>query len=110
MQKQILVKTPLTENGMNPVFGEDGKQAYTESLLVDNPGEHSARRILEKRNATLPKHLQVIIEDAPDAVIPTAKAATPVTSALDQLKIQAENEKLKAELALLKSKPVKATA
>lgn len=58
MAGQILVKTPLTTNGTDPVFGEDGKRVYTESILGA-----AAKPVLEKRNTTLPTHLKVVIED-----------------------------------------------
>lgn len=56
-QKLIKVKTPLTTNGTDPVM-QDGRQVYSESILVI-----SAKATLEKRNAQLPQHLKVIIED-----------------------------------------------
>lgn len=58
MGKNILVKTPLTSDGMMPVIGMDGRQVYTESILG-----YPAKAILEKRNASLPGPLKVIIED-----------------------------------------------
>lgn len=75
MQKLILVKTPLTVDGNMPMFGADGKRVYSESILTD-----VARKPLEKRNASLPEAIRVIIEDytppaevaetvAPEAVI-----------------------------------------
>ena len=63
MAKQILVKVPLTTNGIDIVFDENDKRTYTESILLDVPGPQGARAILEKRNTTLPKGLQVIITD-----------------------------------------------
>jgi len=58
MQKQILVKTPLTTDGSSPVIGIDGKQVFSESILT-----MIAKPVLEKRNQSLPQHLKVIIED-----------------------------------------------
>lgn len=58
MPNNILVKTPLTTNGTDPVIGSDGRQVYTESILTE-----AAKATLEKRNQTLPQHLKVIIED-----------------------------------------------
>lgn len=108
MQKQILVKTPLTENGRDPVIGDDGRQVYTESILLDTPGKHGARGILEDRNAGLPKSLKMIIEDYTPTGDPSTAPPKPTTiPLLDQLKIQAENESLKAQLEALKAKPTK---
>jgi len=102
MAKQILVKTPLTTNGTDIVFDENDKRTYTESILLDVPGKYGARAILEQRNTTLPVGLRCIISDYVDTEEPATTKAAPVVSALDQLKLQAENEKLKAELDILK--------
>jgi len=58
MQGNILVKTPLTTDGNSPVIGADGRQVFSESILTV-----AAKPVLEKRNASLPQHLKVIIED-----------------------------------------------
>lgn len=107
MAKQILVKTPQLENGVNPLFGPDGKMMYTESILVDNGTQSGARAILEKRNSTLPTHMKVLISDYEEPVKEEVSSvstppAMPVIPLLDQLKLQAENESLKAQLKALK--------
>jgi len=108
MPKQILVKTPLTTNGTDIVFDENDKRTYTESILLDVPGKYGARAILEQRNSTLPQGLKCIITDYVEEVVEGAPAA-PVVSALDQFKLQAENEKLQAEIAELKKSATKKT-
>ena len=83
MQKNILVKTPLTTDGNMPLMGSDGRQVYTESVLTE-----TARPILEKRNQTLPSPLRVLIEDyagavgviAPDDVVETKPVVKPTIS------------------------------
>lgn len=62
MAEYILVKTPLTIDGNMPLFGEDGKRVYSESVLR-NVGNPSAKQSLEKRNTQLPEALRMIIED-----------------------------------------------
>lgn len=68
----IKVKTPLTTNGTDPVFGEDGNRVYTESILGA-----AAKPVLEKRNTTLPTHLKVVIEDYSGPVGVTAPNEVP---------------------------------
>lgn len=75
MAAQIKVLTPLTLNGSHPVMGEDGRQVYTESILMV-----SARKALEKRNEQLPPHLKVKIEDyTPEAKKPAPKPTAVTT-------------------------------
>lgn len=104
MQKQILVKTPLTTNGQDVVFDENDKRTYTESILLDSPGKYGARAILEHRNSTLPPALKMIISDYVEESVPIAMVQPPVpqVSMLDQLKAQAETERMKAENEALK--------
>lgn len=58
LERQILVKTPVTTNGTNPLIGEDGRMVYRETILAA-----TARPHLEKLNNTLPKQLQHVISD-----------------------------------------------
>jgi hypothetical protein len=109
MAKQILVKTPLTSDGSNIIFDENDKRTYTESILLDVPGKYGARAILEQRNTTLPPGLRCIITDYVEETVASVVPA-PVISALDQLKLKAENEKLQAEIDALKSKKTVANA
>ncbi len=77
MANQILVKSPLTTNGNNPVIGKDGKMIYTESVLMA-----SARATLEKQNTFLPEHLRKIIEDyTPPAETVSKPTTKPVANA-----------------------------
>jgi hypothetical protein len=55
---QILVKSPVTSNGRDPIMGEDGKITYRETIL-----EAGAKPVFEKINAKLPTHLKHIISD-----------------------------------------------
>ncbi len=55
---QILVKTPVTSNGRDPIMGADGKIMYKETIL-----EAAAQKVIEKRNLKKPTHLKAIIED-----------------------------------------------
>lgn len=62
----LLVKKPITSNGVNPVM-EGGKIIYRESIV-----QLTARKDLEKINSKLPDHLKMIIEvveDEPKAKI-----------------------------------------
>lgn len=63
MEKQIRVRTPLTENGTMPLIGSDGRQVFTENIL-----NASARKGLEKLNEKLPQALKSIIEDIDEQV------------------------------------------
>ena len=55
---QILVKTPVTSNGRDPIMGSDGRIQYKETIVMAG-----ARGNFEKINAKLPTHLKMIIED-----------------------------------------------
>lgn len=57
-EKQILVKSPVTTNGTNPLIGDDGRVVFRETLLAD-----SARSHLERLNKTLPDNLKHKISD-----------------------------------------------
>lgn len=61
---EILVKSPLTTNGRDPLYGEDGKPMFREDILNAN-----AKSALERINAKKPKHLQAIITDIKPAEI-----------------------------------------
>ena len=49
---QILVQTPVTSNGRDPVLDAEDKIIYKETIL-----ESAAQPILEKQNLKLPTHL-----------------------------------------------------
>jgi len=53
----VLIKTPITTNGRDPLMGADGKMKYKESIVTDLAG-----KLIEKANAKLPAHLKKIIE------------------------------------------------
>lgn len=55
---EILVKTPMTTDGVNVVLGADGRIRYTESILGI-----AAKPILEKMNNQKQQALKMIIED-----------------------------------------------
>lgn len=57
---RILVKTPVTYNGRDPIM-EGGQQVYKETIL-----EAAAGPILEKINTKLPPHLKKIITPIKD--------------------------------------------
>lgn len=52
----VLVKTPITINGRDPLMGADGKIQYKESVVTELAG-----KLIEKSNAKLPVHLKKII-------------------------------------------------
>ncbi len=61
---QILVKTPVTSNGRDPIMDEDGKQIFKETIL-----DAAAQSIIEKQNLKLPTHLKKKISPyKPEAV------------------------------------------
>lgn len=71
---KILVKSPITSNGRDPILSEDGKMVYKETILSAN-----ARPVLEKINSKLPTHLKKVISDiAPTAAIVENIEAPPV--------------------------------
>ena len=53
---QILVKSPVTSNGSNPLLDSNGQIIYKETILEDK-----AAPILEKINEKLPQHLRKTI-------------------------------------------------
>lgn len=88
---EILVKTPLTTNGRDPLIGEDGKVQYREDILMDNGASNptSTKFRINKSNATLPAHLQKIVTDYK----PEPVAAKPVNYGVWGLKkLQGELE------------------
>ena len=70
---QILIKSPITSNGRDPIMGSDGRIQYKETIVMAG-----ARANFEKINAKLPTHLKMIIEDytpdAPAKEVPQADA------------------------------------
>jgi hypothetical protein len=67
---EILVKTPITTNGRDPLIGADGKLVYKETIL-----NASAKATLERINTKLPGSLKKIITDVkPEAVNPAKTA------------------------------------
>lgn len=69
---EIIVKTPLTTNGRDPIIGDDGKPEFRIDIL-----NAAARPIFEKMNTKLPKHLQkVIIDVKPENTAKTVKDDT----------------------------------
>lgn len=59
---ELLIKSPVTSNGRDPIMGEDGKITYRETILNDSPGPTGTRATFEKINLKLPTHLKHIIE------------------------------------------------
>lgn len=61
---KLLIKTPLTDNGINLRIGADGKQEFNISVLG-----MSAKTIIEKENEkvhpSLRKQIEVIEDDDP---------------------------------------------
>ncbi len=55
---KILVKSPVTSNGINPVLDKKGQIVFKETTL-----EAAARPILEKINMKLPDHLKKVITE-----------------------------------------------
>lgn len=53
----VLVKTPITINGRDPLMGADGKMQYKETIVTAKAGE-----LIEKMNSKLPAHLKKIIQ------------------------------------------------
>lgn len=64
---KILVKKPRTYNGRD-VQMDGGNIVYKETIL-----ESVAREALEKRNATLPPHLKMVIEDYKEDALKKSK-------------------------------------
>lgn len=70
---QILVKSPVTSNGRDPIMSADGKIIYKETIM-----EHGAKPVLEKINAKLPTHLKKVITDIiPNNEEPPVKTKKP---------------------------------
>ena len=57
---KILVKSPVTSNGRDPIMSAEGKIVYKETILYE-----AAKPVLEKINAKLPTHLKKVITDIP---------------------------------------------
>ena len=65
---QILIKSPITSNGRDPIMGADGKIMYKETI-----GMIAAKATLEKINEKLPTHLKhIITEIKPEVETPKA--------------------------------------
>jgi len=67
---KILVKSPVTSNGRDPIMSAEGKIVYKETIL-----EHGAKPVLEKINSKLPTHLKKVITDIaiPAAIVPNVE-------------------------------------
>ena len=65
---KILVKTPVTSNGVNPILDAKGQIVYKETIL-----ELPAKKILDKANDKLPAHLKKVITLIDDNPKPKAK-------------------------------------
>lgn len=70
---QIIIKSPITSNGINPVLDSKGQIRYKETIV-----EASAEKNFLKMNEKLPQHLKRIIE--PFNAKKEVKAAEPVIS------------------------------
>ena len=55
---QILIKSPVTSNGRDPILDANGQRTFKETIAMA-----SARGTMEKINAKLPEHLKHIITD-----------------------------------------------
>lgn len=66
---KILVKSPVTSNGRDPIMSAEGKIVYKETILNE-----AAKPVLEKINAKLPTHLKKVITDIPAAIVENPEA------------------------------------
>lgn len=72
---KILVKSPVTSNGRDPIMTADGRIVYKETIL-----NTAAKPVLEKINAKLPTHLKKVISDiVPNVEEPPIKTKKPET-------------------------------
>ena len=55
---QILIKSPVTSNGRDPILDSNRQRTFKETIAMA-----SARGTMEKINAKLPEHLKHIITD-----------------------------------------------
>lgn len=73
---KILVKSPVTSNGRDPIMSADGKIVYKETIL-----NAAAKPVLEKINTKLPTHLKKVISDiVPNNEAPPVKTKKPETN------------------------------
>lgn len=68
---KILVKSPVTSNGRDPIMTGEGKIVYKETIL-----NAAAKPVLEKINLKLPTHLKKVITDIaiPAAIVENPEA------------------------------------
>lgn len=72
---KILVKSPVTSNGRDPIMSAEGKIVYKETVL-----NAAAKPVLEKINSKLPTHLKKAITDiVPNNEEPPVKTKKPET-------------------------------
>lgn len=72
---KILVKSPVTSNGRDPIMSAEGKIVYKETIL-----NAAAKPVLEKINSKLPTHLKKVITDIVDnPEVPPVKTKKPET-------------------------------
>ena len=72
---KILVKSPVTSNGRDPIMSAEGKIVYKETIL-----NVAAKPVLEKINLKLPTHLKKVITDiVPNNEEPPVKTKKPET-------------------------------
>lgn len=60
----ILVKSPITSNGRDPIMDGSGKITYKETILED-----AAKAVIEKQNDKRPTHLKYIVSEVPKAKV-----------------------------------------
>lgn len=74
-EKQILVRTPVTTNGIELLIGEDGRVVYKETILAAG-----AKALIERQNNQLPDNLKHKISDytpEPEKVEPAKQTVKP---------------------------------
>jgi len=69
---QILIKSPVTSNGRDPILDANGQRTFKETIAMA-----SAKGSFEKINAKLPEHLKHIITDYTEPGIQAPLAAMP---------------------------------
>ena len=96
MEKKLLVRTPVTNDGISPVYDADKKPVYKESIM-----ELAAKKVLESENAKRPpvlRHEFGVIEIQDEA---TGKSVAELTKKLEALENQKATQSLQERIAEL---------
>jgi hypothetical protein len=99
MAKKLLVRKPVTRNGITLVYDDEKQPVFTESIV-----ELSAKRIFESINASLPTHLRYELKEVDvTEVVAGGSSNDELKKKLEDLEAADEKKRLLARIAELEA-------